>query len=72
MTPPKLKELPEVTIHLPLFNEKRVAARLIESCLKIDYPSQKLKIIIIDDSDDGTTDIAKSYEKKFPLSLIHI
>ncbi len=73
LTPPKLKELPEVTIHLPLFNEKRVAARLIESCLKIDYPSQKLKVIIIDDSDDGTTDIARSYERKFPhtVRVIH-
>ncbi|MBS7623669.1 glycosyltransferase [Candidatus Bathyarchaeota archaeon] len=73
LPPPELKELPDVTIHLPLYNEKRVAARLIESCLRIDYPSGKLKIIVIDDSDDGTTEIAKSYQKNFPniLTVIH-
>ncbi|MEM4251243.1 MAG: glycosyltransferase [Candidatus Bathyarchaeia archaeon] len=71
--PPELKVLPEVTIHLPLYNEEKVAARLIESCLRIDYPSEKLKIIVIDDSDDGTTEIAKSYHEKYPdiLTVIH-
>jgi cellulose synthase/poly-beta-1,6-N-acetylglucosamine synthase-like glycosyltransferase len=72
-TAPELKDLPRVTIHVPLFNEKRVAARLIESCLKMDYPADRLKIIVIDDSDDGTTDIVRSFEKKFPsiVKVIH-
>jgi cellulose synthase/poly-beta-1,6-N-acetylglucosamine synthase-like glycosyltransferase len=70
---PKLRDLPRVTIHVPLFNERRVAARLIESCLKMDYPADRLKIIVIDDSDDGTTDIVRSFEKKFSniVKVIH-
>src|SRR4030042_2075125 len=55
--PPQIKELPEVTIHIPLFNERNVAERIIESCMKIDYPSDKMKIIVIDDSTDETTAI---------------
>ena len=58
--PPQINELPEVTIHIPLFNERRVAERIIESCMKIDYPNDKMKIIIIDDSTDETTAIVKS------------
>jgi len=70
---PQLQDLPEVTIHIPLFNERGVAVRLIESCIKMDYPKDKLKIIVIDDSDDGTTEIARSYEKGFPqlVRVIH-
>ena len=70
---PQLQDLPEVTIHIPLFNERGVAVRLIESCVKMDYPKDKLKIIVIDDSDDGTTEIARSYEKGFPqlVRVIH-
>ncbi len=72
-TPPQPEELPDVTIHIPLFNESRVAARLIESCLRLDYPEDRLKIIVVDDSNDGTTDIARSFERRHPhrVKVIH-
>lgn len=71
--PTQINELPEVTIHIPLFNERNVAERIIESCMKIDYPSDKMKIIVIDDSTDETTKIVESFEKKFPhlIKMIH-
>jgi cellulose synthase/poly-beta-1,6-N-acetylglucosamine synthase-like glycosyltransferase len=56
---------PFVSIHLPFHNEKKVAARIIESCLHFDYPKGKFEIIIIDDSNDGTTDIAKWFQKQY-------
>lgn len=51
-------KLPVVTIQLPMFNEKYVAARLIDivSCMK--YPSDKLEIQVLDDSTDETSEIA--------------
>src|SRR4051794_34592488 len=51
--------LPAVTIQLPLYNEKYVAARLIDSVCQIDYPKQKLQIQILDDSDDDSTEMIK-------------
>ncbi|MBS7625548.1 glycosyltransferase [Candidatus Bathyarchaeota archaeon] len=71
--PPPPEEWPEVTIHIPLFNESMVAGRLINSCLRMDYPKEKLKIIIVDDSDDETTEIARRFERDYPenVRLIH-
>ena len=48
-------ELPSVTVQLPLYNEPRVAARLVESVVALDYPSQLLQIQVLDDSDDATS-----------------
>jgi cellulose synthase/poly-beta-1,6-N-acetylglucosamine synthase-like glycosyltransferase len=64
--PPKIFDWPTVSIHIPLYNEKNVISRLIKSCINFDYPRDKFNIIIIDDSNDGTTEIVKSYEKKHP------
>ena len=47
--PPRLESWPKVSIHLPLFNEEKVAGRLLEACAKLDYPRDKLEIIVIDD-----------------------
>ncbi|MEO0135974.1 MAG: glycosyltransferase [candidate division WOR-3 bacterium] len=52
-----LKEYPEVTIQLPIFNEKFVVRRLINSVLMVDYPKEKLEVQILDDSTDETTAI---------------
>lgn len=59
-TKPKgeFKDLPVVTIQLPMFNERYVAERLINAITKIDYPKGKLEIQVLDDSTDDTTKIA--------------
>jgi cellulose synthase/poly-beta-1,6-N-acetylglucosamine synthase-like glycosyltransferase len=64
--PPRLESWPKVSVHLPIFNEERVAKRLLEACVKLDYPSDKLEILVLDDSNDGTTNIARSFEAKYP------
>ncbi len=51
--------LPRVTIQLPMFNERYVARRVIESACRIDYPADKLQIQVLDDSTDDTTQIAQ-------------
>ncbi|MFN2246718.1 MAG: glycosyltransferase [Candidatus Promineifilaceae bacterium] len=50
--------LPEVTIQLPIYNERFVIERLIDSAVRINYPRDRLQIQVIDDSDDETTAIA--------------
>ena len=49
--------LPLVTVQLPLFNERAVAARVIDACARLDYPRDRLQIQVLDDSDDETVRI---------------
>ncbi len=51
-------ELPIVTVQLPIYNERLVVERLIESAANLDYPSDRLQIQVLDDSTDSTTEIA--------------
>ncbi len=47
-------ELPAITVQLPLFNERTVAARLIRAAGALEYPRQRLEIQVLDDSTDET------------------
>lgn len=51
---------PKVTVQLPIFNEKYVVNRLIDSMVNLDYPSGDLEIQVLDDSTDETVEIAKA------------
>ena len=48
------KEIPYVTIQLPIYNEKYVVERLLENIAKIEYPKSKLEIQVLDDSTDDS------------------
>jgi len=52
------EEPPVVTVQLPLYNERTVAARLIRAVGALDYPAEALEIQILDDSTDETRAIA--------------
>ena len=43
---------PGVTVQLPLFNEAEVATRLMDAVAQLDYPSSRLSIQVLDDSND--------------------
>ena len=61
-----------VLIQLPVYNEKYVIERLIDSVCKIEYPRNLLQIDILDDSDDNTSDIIKSKVSYYQKSGINI
>ncbi len=56
----RLDPLPSITVQLPVFNEVYVVERLIRAACALDYPSDRLEIQVLDDSDDGTSAIAAS------------
>jgi cellulose synthase/poly-beta-1,6-N-acetylglucosamine synthase-like glycosyltransferase len=56
-TKKELKEWPKVTVQLPVFNEKYVVERLIESVCNLHYPKELLEIQVLDDSTDETSEI---------------
>lgn len=69
------KEIPFVTIQLPIYNEEYVMERLLENIAKIEYPKSKLEIQVLDDStDDSVVDTARMIEdlQKTGLDIQHI
>ncbi|WNB17365.1 cellulose synthase family protein [Marivirga arenosa] len=73
-TPEMESEYPKVCVQLPIYNEKYVVSRLVDSVCQLDYPNDKLSIQILDDSTDETTSILmekvqewKAYGKNIEL-----
>ena len=64
-------DYPSVTILVPVFNEQNTVDKTIQSLLKLNYPEEKLKIMIVDDgSKDNTWEIVKKYNNH-PQILLH-
>lgn len=58
-----LKNQPAVTFLVPCYNEQDTVVGTIESLLSVDYPKDKLNIIIIDDgSKDNTWSVIQRYK----------
>ncbi len=57
-------EFPTVTVQLPIYNERRVALRLIEAVRKFDWPGDRLQIQVLDDSTDATSELIRRYLKQ--------
>lgn len=61
-----IKNYPSVTIAVPCWNEEKTLSATLDSLISLDYPKDKLSIIVVDDgSKDNTLAIAKSYEEKY-------
>ena len=53
--PPPFAETPPVTLLVPAFNEEKQIERTIRQVMNLEYPADKLQVIVIDDgSTDGT------------------
>lgn len=59
------KDLPVVTIQLPMFNEYNVVERLIKAVCNIRYPIDKLEIQVLDDSTDDTVVLASKVVEEY-------
>src|SRR5690348_14673419 len=56
---------PAVTVVVAVHNEERVIARRLENLLRLDYPREKLEIIVASDgSTDRTNEIALQYRSQ--------
>jgi biofilm PGA synthesis N-glycosyltransferase PgaC len=57
-------ELPSVALIICAFNERRVIEEKLENSLALDYPRERLRIVVVSDgSTDGTADIVRRYEQ---------
>lgn len=53
------KQLPKVTVQLPIFNELYVVERLLRKVAEIDYPRNLLEIQVLDDSTDECLELSR-------------
>ena len=71
-TAERINDWPSVTIQLPVYNEKYVIQRLLESVSAMDYPKDKLEIQILDDSTDETSEIIRNFAENSNSNVKHI
>ena len=66
---------PAVTVQLPLFNERYVVERLIQSVCALDYPMDLLEIQVLDDSTDETSALAArlvEHQRRRGMQITHM
>ena len=73
---PPLSDFPDVTVQLPLYNERYVVSRAIDALTHLDWPRDRLQIQVLDDSSDETTAIARHCVRRYQrqgvdISLFH-
>ena len=69
------REIPYVTIQLPIYNEQYVIERLLANIALLEYPKSKLEIQVLDDStDDSVQETAQRIAElaKTGLDIQHI
>ncbi len=54
-TPPAPSPLPPYTLIVPLYREAGVAAKLVEALARLDYPADRLQILLVTEADDEAT-----------------
>ena len=74
--PPEISEWPRVTVQLPIYNERYVIERLVDTVAQFDYPRELLDIQVLDDSTDETQEVARNCVERYqqlglPISYIH-
>ncbi|WIM13081.1 glycosyltransferase family 2 protein [Enhydrobacter sp.] len=58
-SPPLPDELPRVLVQIPVYNEPMVVERAVRAAGALDWPRDRLRIQLLDDSTDLTSDIAQ-------------
>lgn len=62
------KSGPFVSIHLPFYNEKNVAGRMLEACSNLDY--KNYEVVVVDDSKGETIEILKKWSGRRGLPVM--
>ena len=67
-----LKKFPTVTIMVPCWNEQSTISKTVHSLLNLNYPKDKLKIMLIDDgSTDNTWEVIQKFQNKKQIEIYH-
>jgi cellulose synthase/poly-beta-1,6-N-acetylglucosamine synthase-like glycosyltransferase len=74
--PPEISAWPKVTVQLPIYNERYVIERLVDTVAQFDYPRELLDIQLLDDSTDETQVVARACVERhralgIPITYLH-
>ena len=58
-------EMPTVSVVIPTFNEAATIKKKIENTIQLDYPADKLQLVIVDCSTDATPQIVQNLSKTY-------
>lgn len=71
----KIDSYPHIKVIIPVFNENEIIESKLKNSLDLDYPVDKLDIIVVDAaSTDGTSDTVSKFQKDHPdadVTLLH-
>ena len=69
---PTDKNLPKVSILVPAYNEEKAIVRTIKSLQELNYPKDKVEIMVIDDgSNDRTYELSKKLAKEDSRIIVY-
>jgi cellulose synthase/poly-beta-1,6-N-acetylglucosamine synthase-like glycosyltransferase len=57
----KRKGEPTVSVVLPTYNEERIVEAKLDDLLDLDYPMEKVEVVVVDSSTDDTREIIREY-----------
>jgi len=60
---------PKFSIIIPVKNEEKVIGRTLKSILNLNYPRNRLEILIVDGSTDSTSKICEEFKKVYPALI---
>lgn len=63
---------PPVSVLLPICNESGVVERLLDAVCSLNYPTNALEILLLDDSSDGTSALAEAKVNQYAAQKINI
>jgi cellulose synthase/poly-beta-1,6-N-acetylglucosamine synthase-like glycosyltransferase len=52
---------PTVSIVLPTYNEQRIVEKKLDDLFELEYPMEKVEVVVVDSSDDDTPRIVREY-----------
>jgi cellulose synthase/poly-beta-1,6-N-acetylglucosamine synthase-like glycosyltransferase len=52
---------PTVSIVLPTYNEERIIENKLDDIVALDYPMEKVEVVIVDSSDDSTREVIREF-----------
>ncbi len=68
----KFKQLPRITVQIPIYNERLVANRIIDAIVLFNYPKALIQFQIVDDSTDDTSTLIAKRVKHYQQQGIDI
>ena len=63
---------PRVSVLLPICNESEMVERLIDAACRLTYPPDEIEILVLDDSSDATTKLARAKVDRYAADGIDI